>query len=794
MVKVNSKSRIHIHWNVSPFDFSKEKQNLLLAKASKKYDIPKDRIKIIPEFSALGGNGSEVSVTKDIIQNIQDPKFQVDLFKEYLAVNKIENYDFELIQSIDAEINSRIDYKVYDKYRRYSIKWVKWSNFLSYGENNFFDFSSISGLVLLSGVPANQSGKTTFAIDLLHFLLFGKTAKVATQDKIFNKHLKEATSVSVEGCITIDNVDYIIKRTLTRPALAKRSAKSKTTQKVEYYKVIGDMTEQLEDYTENQGEDTNVKTNKVIKEAIGRESDFDLIMSVTESSLDDLVNKKDAERGRLLARWIGLLPLEEKEAIAREKFNTEVKPRLFSNTYDRESLKTEVEAFALTIKSLTESNEKISKANTKLDKEIEQLDATKTALLSSKQKIDDDVMQIDVTTLKTQIANDIAEGQKKVAELKAITDEIAQIGDVDFSTEKYDIIQQQYNCVTRETATVEEQFRSTKAMIANLQKSEYCPTCGHKLENVDNSQRIAELTKKLAEITSIGKLKRQESQQLKRKIDGMKSNREKFMKLSQLSMKKSALEVNVEKLRHSYKENMMLQKQYDRNSEAIDANNKIDIQIRNTDAYLQSKRKEKDTNVQFVFNNMSEIKKYEEQIKARTEIIEKIKQEEVLVRNWKIYLELIGKNGISKMVLRRALPIINAQLAQLLSDVCDFDIEVGITPRNDVQFFLIKDGVYSDLSSGSGFELTAAALALRAVLANMSTIPKCSYVTYDEILGRVARENYDNMKCLLDKIAKAYDAVLIISHNDEIKSWCNSVIMVEKEHNISRIKQYTAVQ
>ena len=139
------------------------------------------------------------------------------------------------------------------------------------------------------------------------------------------------------------------------------------------------------------------------------------------------------------------------------------------------------------------------------------------------------------------------------------------------------------------------------------------------------------------------------------------------------------------------------------------------------------------------------------------------------------------------MVLRKALPIINNQLIQLLSDVCDFDVEVGINLKNEVQFFLIKDGVYSDLSSGSGFELTASALALRAVLANMSTIPKCSYVTYDEIWGRVAKENYDNMKKLLEKISTSYDAILLISHNDEIKDWCNSVIMVEKNNNISRI-------
>ena len=239
MIDVKSKSKINIHWKVSPYDFSKEKLNSLIAKASKKYEIPKDRIKVIPEFIISNDGSGDIALATDIIQNIQDPQFQLKLFQDYLNVNKITDYDFELIKKIDSEINAQIDYQVYDKYRRYSIKWIKWSNFLSYGEDNFFDFTSIKHLVLLSGEPANQSGKTTFAIDLLHFLLFGKTTKVATQDKIFNKHIPEAINAVVEGCINIDGVDYVIKRTLSRPALDKRTSKSKTTQKVEYYKVVG---------------------------------------------------------------------------------------------------------------------------------------------------------------------------------------------------------------------------------------------------------------------------------------------------------------------------------------------------------------------------------------------------------------------------------------------------------------------------------------------------------------------------------------------------------------------------
>jgi DNA repair exonuclease SbcCD ATPase subunit len=168
-------------------------------------------------------------------------------------------------------------------------------------------------------------------------------------------------------------------------------------------------------------------------------------------------------------------------------------------------------------------------------------------------------------------------------------------------------------------------------------------------------------------------------------------------------------------------------------------------------------------------------------------LIEKIKEENKLIRHWKIYLDMIGKNGISKMVLRKTLPIINANLARLLNDVCDFSVEVAINEKNDVNFYLIKDNIKSDLSSGSGFEKTASALALRAVLANMSTLPKINLLIIDEVLGRVAKENYDNMRTLFEKIMENYDAIIQISHLNEIKDWHEKHIVVSKENNVSKI-------
>ena len=787
MIELGSKARVLVNWNVSMYDYSKDKEKEIISKISKKYSIPKEKVRVSPQFLTVGENGEDLSVTTEIIQNIQDPMFQQKLFKEYLSLNDIKDYDFERISAIDAEINAKIDYQVYDKYRRYCVKWVKWDNFLSYGSDNFFDFTKMKGLVLLSGEPANQSGKTTFAIDLLHFLLYGKTTKVDTLAKVFNKHIPNATQVLVEGCITIDGEDYIIKRTITRPALSKRSAKSKVSQKVEYYKIIGDTQTELEEYVDNQQEENSVQTNKVIKEAIGRESDFDLIMSISETTLDELVKKKEAERGRLLSRWIGLLPIEEKEALAREKFNSEIKPSLISNLYSSASVTEERDAFLMRIETLTKDNAKLEEENKKTDTTIANLEQTKQTLSNAKKGIDTELAKIDIATLSKQMEECLIQGKTKKNEHDNIVNELKELENIEFSIEEYESTQKNLNEANTRLAVLGEKYSSTKQQIEKLKKSEYCPTCGRKLDNVDNSSMIETLSKELSSIGEDGRKAREVSNALFKQMEELKNKRLKYEERNKVEVKQAALELNLERLRSEYKDLASKKKEYEKNSEAIDKNNEIELQIRNTDELIRSNRECFQNNLQIIARNKSDVESYKGEIKKREDILKRIAEEEKLVKNWKIYLDLVGKNGITKMVLRKALPIINAQLVQLLSDVCDFDIEVAINSKNDVVFNLIKDGVRSDLNSGSGFELTASALALRAVLADMSTIPRMCGVVLDEVWGRVARDNYDNMRHLIEKISKSYEWMFLISHLNEVKDWCESNVVVTKENNISKI-------
>lgn len=788
---IGKKSKVEIQWNVIPSNYSLEKAETIRAEMAKKYGIPKDNITVTPNFIKLNDNGEVVALSNEVIDNIQDPKFQQNLFLKYFEENGITEYNFDEICKIDNHINSLIDYEIYDAHRRYEIKWIKWSNFLSYGENNFFDFTQLSGLVLLNGEPANQSGKSTFAYDLLHFLLFGKTnsGKADVFSDIFNRYSPEATEVKVEGCLTIEGSDYVIKRTLTRPTLSKRTEKSKVTHKVEYYRLIDGIEQSLidDESPENLEGTGNVDTNKIIKEAIGNEKDFDLVICANSDNLKSLISLKDTDRGRLLTKWIGLLVIEDKEKIAREKWNKEVSKNLYSYTYNRGTLQKEVEDYGAELKVKEEDLNKWVEYSNNVANVIATHMSSKEALLLAKQPIDDNLTRIDVTTVETKIQLITDEGKKRAAQKERIEAQLKEIGDVSFNNEIYVGLVNESKKLNSEMAVLRTEIKNLKERNQELRKSEYCPTCGKKLDNVSFDVTIAANEESIKQKTELGINKSVALKNVDEEIGKMETQREQFMTKNNLEVQRDKIEVELRRLRLELQEQKHTLADLERNKEIIKKNGEIDAQINVINHNIKIEESNHTQSIMTIENLKRDIKTYETEINNRKVVIEAIEKEEVLVQSWGLYLQLIGKNGISKMVLRNTLPIINGEMKRLLNDVCDFDVEVVIDDRNDVAFNLIRDNVVTKLSSGSGFEQTAASLALRVVLGNMSTLSRPSFILLDEVLGGVAKENYDNIKKLYDRILKDYSFVFQITHLDDIVDWHDKVVTVKKVNNISSI-------
>lgn len=789
-IDIGQKTKVCLKWRVLPIDYSHEEEANIAVKFANKYGIPKENVKIEPVFVKMTSDGKEAELTTEAIHNIQDPVFQQQLFKDLIKERKIQNIDFDKIVEIDKQINANINYDLYEKNKKYSIKWMKWSNFMSYGPDNYVDFSNFKGLIHLSSIPANQGGKTTFCLDLLRFLLFGKVTSREngwTLDKAFNKYIPEATEMIVEGCLVIDSTEYVIKRVLSRPALKKRTEKSKVTQKIEYYKVVNGEYIELAD-TENQEGSTNTETNQIIKESLGNERDFDLMICVSSDNLKELISLKDTDRGRLISRWIGLLPLEEKEKLARDTFNKSIYPKLLLNRYNREELGPEIEQFKKENEEFAKRIKESTKQAKSSEKKIEKFKETRDSLLQSKQKIDDELLKNDVATLEYTRDKLVEDGKRKRAERNANAESLKDIGEIEFNENEYnDLISTDKNKAI-ELNSLRNECHRLQNEIKDLEKGEYCPTCGARLKDVDNSSLINAKKDELEKKIKAGSALKKEVETIDEKITNMNVQRQLFNKKNSLELLIAKNDVDLESLTSSYKEVVRLLKDIETNKAAIKANNEIDIAINNTTVNIKTEEDVLRRLNDEIADCQHNIKSNEKTITEYEKIVEQIKAEEQLVRNWKIYVEMVGKNGIGKMLLRNVLPLINGKLKHLLTDVCDFDVEIVIDDHNDIAFHIIHDGVVSNLGSGSGFEQTVASLALRTVLSEISSFSKPSFVVFDEILGGVADENYDNVKNLYDKILADYAFIFQITHLKTISDWANQSLIVKKVGNISKIE------
>jgi len=227
----------------------------------------------------------------------------------------------------------------------------------------------------------------------------------------------------------------------------------------------------------------------------------------------------------------------------------------------------------------------------------------------------------------------------------------------------------------------------------------------------------------------------------------------------------------------------------DRNKQKLDENQKIDGEL----IGLRSQIETLNANIRTFSSGVERLKNQNqtllEKIETNKELIRKIKVENETQSIFKVYLTVFGKNGISKVILKNMVPLINQELYRLLVDSCHFILELNINERNEVEFIMIdtETRVVKPLASGSGYERTISSLALRSVLTKISSLPKPNIVVMDEVFGKIADENLEMVGEFFKKIKDYFEHIFVISHNPLIRNWSDNLVMVKKENNISSV-------
>ena len=762
---------IQVVWEDTPENFTQERIKSVKQYFQKKYNSINTNV--ITKVKTT----DDTQQTIDVSVNIMDKNYQKELIKSMLESKGQEQY-YDQVMGIDSAVENRLtanDVEV-TAFKKWHIKKIEFSNFLSYGENQVIDFDQCNGITVVESDPPNFGGKTVLTVDLLLFLFFNTTTKTQKAEEIFNR-FTEKNTVVVKGDIIIDGEEYIIARKIERKKSKAGEWNVKT--ELEFFKKLADG--QLQNFTGEQRRETE----NFMKTSIGSMDDFLMTIVTTASNLEDLLDAKPTARGQVLSRFLGLEFLKKKEETGKEIYS-EFSKGMLSNVYNTESLKQDNDNSTEQIQKLKTEIEESDLKIKDVDLRLQKGQDYKDNLLKSKYS-DIDQELIVLNPLKLQ--SDITDFEGSCETLKGQIKEVKIVEPKDFYHEdKHDEVKEQYNEVYKETIKLDTEIESINKLKSEVEGGIKCSHCGIELMNAAiTNTKITELdgliVQKNTKTTLMHVLssKEQSFVQLKKDFDEYERNK--------LIKEKYEVQLESSELKLGQAKDKL--KRYKEVQDKIKKNNEIDTQSVKAGLRIDELINEKRGYEKVQSNNQNQIENFYSRIEKNNGIILKIAEEFEREKIYKMYVEVFGKNGITKVIMKTMMPLINSELQRLLQDSCFFNLEIRINDKNEVDFIMIDNGtgIEKPMTAGSGYEKTIGALAIRAVLSKVCSLPKPNISVYDETWGKVSNENLEMVGDFFMKLKDYFEKIFVISHNPLISNWADNIVKITKTDNISKVSQ-----
>ncbi len=762
---------IQVVWEDTPENFTQERIKSAKQYFSKKYNST--NVNVITKVKTT----EDTQQTIDVSVNIMDKNYQKELIKSLLESKGQEQY-LDQVMGIDGMVENRMAANEVEvtPFKKWYIKKIEFSNFLSYGENQVIDFDKCEGITVVESDPPNFGGKTVLTVDLLLFLFFNKTTKTQKSEEIFNR-FTDKNKVSVRGDILIDGEEYIIARQIERKMSKAGEWNVKT--ELEFFKKLSDG--QLQNFTGEQRRETEA----FMKRSIGTMDDFLMTILTTASNLEDLLESKPTERGQVLSRFLGLEFLKKKEETGKEIYS-EFSKGMISNVYNTETLKQDNESSTTEITRLKEEIQTATNSIDEVDNSLKKGQEYKDGLLNSKHSdLSHELIILDPVKLQGEI-------NSHVLTSKTIQGQINDIKIVEpsgfYHEDKHDGVKELLTNHKILLGNTNHKVSEIELMVKKYGDGIECEHCGIKLMDASiTKKKIGELDGLKEEVkihnNLIEELDKEEKTytQLKKEFDEYERNKL-IKEKHEVSLESNELKLEALRLKLTRYEEVQdkIKQNNDIDAKLIKANLRIDELINQKRGYERTQS-----------TNQNQIENLLARIEKNNGLVLKIAEEFEKEKIYKIYNEIYGKNGISKIIMKTMMPVINAELQRLLQDSCLFNLEIRINDKNEVDFIMIDNstGIERPITSGSGYEKTVGALAIRAVLSKVCSLPKPQLSVYDEVWGKVANDNLDMVGEFFDKLKTYFEKIFVISHNPMISNWANTVVKITKTENVSKVSQ-----
>jgi DNA repair exonuclease SbcCD ATPase subunit len=734
-------------------------------------------------------------------EDITDVNYQNSLINEYVErmMPFVAKEDLDKLQTINRDINSRI---VNEDVQR-NIQWkpikFEFSNMFSYGEDNKIDFTKLGGLMGL--FAPNATGKSSL-FDSISFCLYDKSSRAFKAANILNNRKSE---FACHLHFQIDGLDYHIERT------AKTINKGKNVKvDVQFWRQDGDEKTSLNG-TERRD------TNQIIEQYVGKYEDFVLTALSLQGNNALFIDKSQSERKDLLAQFMGLNVFDKLYETATEDIK---EVSVLIKNFKKTDFTSELADKAIELK-----DKKVELKD--LEKELGRLNGDSTDLsnrivgLSAELTPMDGNLDLDsLTQQQNKIGRDIlhilAEKKAKVETIETYTTTINELSasmedkkkfylseteyiDIDKANESYVQAEKDYNVANNIYYVAKKQLEAAEEKIKHLDSHQYDPNCKFCCDNVfvkdamkakeDLQSLEVNVDEAMNDVSGFSNIMGM-FEDAKSQYDTMLDLRGKYSKAIVIKEKAEAelegLDTKEELLEHQLEVVKGNIQKYHDNEATIKKNAQINeaiVGLKRTKSEIEEEIKKVTKDIAGVNGSISSISSFIEGIKSR---MDEVKDLEEKNRLYTYYLDAVKRDGIPYELISKALPVIENEINNILSQVVDFGIVMEVDGKS-INAKIVYDDQEWPLEMCSGMEKFVSGLAIRVALINVCNLPRPNFLVIDEGFGTLDSDNLSSLFMMMQYLKTQFDFIWMISHLDAMRDIVDGLIEIKKENGFSKI-------
>lgn len=728
--------------------------------------------------------------------SVRDVEWQNNVISEYLTANHgVDDKMMDIVRYINRTVHSKL---VLDKQARnttWAPKRFEFSNMFSYGTDNIIDFGSLQGSYGL--FAPNASGKSTL-LDALAFCCFDKCSRTKKAAHVLNN---KCSNFQSRFEFELGKHTYCIERS------GKKQSNDHVKVTVNFYRYDVNGNE------ENLNGDQRDSTNKNIRDYLGTYEDFVLTALSLQNNNTGFIDKTQRERKDLLSQFLDIEIFEQQYLIGHEDIK---ETAALIREYKKRDLSKDLSDAELDSETYQKISDKISRDKADHNEMRRNLNEIIITLSQQLYEIHNLENPEDIKE-KIRVADlELEDNDKQIIEHSRFID-IGNEKLVNIDSQLLEIdrpgLQQMINLheqrrielsdMEYNQMSLKKEIEHARRMTSKLDDHKWNPDCEYCMANPwlhetkTIAEKLPELQNRLGIINNQVKLVQDNLQ----KID-IQNVKDKLIEYDNLEDKKRKIRDQV------YNVNTLLdqckRQNYDLNSEMNSLNESLSKSLQQIEYIEHNQKLNNDINehkneLVFIEREINDIDQQLIDVSGKLSVanqkiadtkadIQRLKELEKQYQGYEYYMKAVKRDGVPYYLISKALPKIEAEINNILTQIVDFTILLQTDGKNINAFIVYDEDNYWPLELTSGMEKFVSSLAIRTSLINVSNLPRPNFLAIDEGFGVLDSDNLNSMYMLFDYLKTQFGFIMCISHIDAMRDIVDKLIEIKKTGGYSKIQ------